>query len=148
MVATRKGPSTSLRYARGDEFWSFAFAEGDDAVDQGRYHPGREIMPPAGPGLDLGARHEGRDVAAAGDRQQRIVLTVQHQRRHLDGLELLDPLARGDDREILPGAALRVPAAVDVLLDEAAQLGLGDGIAPTRDRLAELDAILHALLAR
>ena len=72
----------------------------------------------------------GRDVAAAVDRQQRIVLAVQHQGRHLDRLQHLDAVARGDDREILPRAALRIPAAVDVLLDEGAQLGIGRSDSP------------------
>src|SRR5258708_14891134 len=99
-------------------------AEGDDPIDQLRNHPAREIMPPARKRLDLRARHQARDVAAAGDRQQRVVLAVQDECRHLDALDLLDAIARGDDRKILPGTALREPAAAAYLLHGTARLCL------------------------
>ena len=73
---------------------SFAFAKRNNPIDQPRNHPAREIVAPSGISLDFGARHQARDVAAAGDRQQRVVLAVQDERRHLDGLELGDTIAR------------------------------------------------------
>src|SRR5258707_3223312 len=132
------------RYARDDNLVvaSRRLAELGDALDHRRNLSLREVVTPAWIGLDLRPRHEARDVAAARDGQQRIVLAVQHQRRHLDLLQHLDPIARGDDREILPGAALGIPAAVDVPFDERAQLRLDGWIAGAGDGLAKLDAVL------
>src|SRR5581483_6493277 len=67
--------------------WSLAFTERGHAIDDARHELGREVVAPAGDGLDLRTGHQLGDVAAALDRQQRVFLAVQDEGRRLDGLQ-------------------------------------------------------------
>src|SRR5215207_10232471 len=150
---TFKATGKVYRYARDDSVvvsmaMSFALTEPSDAIDESGNQLAWKIVAPARIGLQLRPRDQARDVAAALDGQQRVFLAVQHQGRRLDRLQQIDAIAGGDDRQVLPRAALGIPAAVDVLLDEGAQGGLIRRITRAADHGAQLHAVPDALLAR
>src|SRR5215216_2376075 len=90
---------------------SFALTKPRYSIDQRRDQLAGEVMAPTRIGLDLRTRYQARNVAAAFDGQQWVFLTVQHQGRRRDRLQELDPVTRGDDRQVLPRAAFGIPAS-------------------------------------